>query len=731
MKKLLSVFILILILTSILYAFGNKSIKLKILTPEEWFKENPGSLPHWMTEEEKLRIDEIGKDFLPTEPPSSPIRQPAEFEPMEGVLIRYPFGISTSIIAEMAEDVIVYCVVASYQQSNAYNSMASAGVNMDNVQFINCSTETYWIRDYGPWFIFNGENESGIVDFIYNRPRPNDDAVSGHVGSYLGIDVYGMNLVHTGGNYMTDGQGIAVSTDLVYDENHLSFESGVFCDLWNFSGNANWSIDNITAYNGFLSARTGEIGDNETTTLSINLYVTDNNYPIEIKFFKKVSCENSPYDDADYLAFYIDGIEKDRWDGEIDWSEENFSLSTGSHIFEWRYIKNETISEGYDCAWIDYILFPISEPTIRKEIVHNLSEDYLGINTYHVVPDALGEYIKHIDCWAKYLAPDVIMIIQVSSSHSHYAEIEAAADYFESQLSCYGTPYQIERVYTHLYEPYINSLILNNKVLIPITGSVWDNDAIASYQTAMPGYEVLGFTGSWESTDALHCRTMGVTDRGMLYIKHTPVEDTVYTANDYFVQANITPYSDENVIEDSTLVYWKTSDEDKFNAIQMLHAGNRYFAFIPSQLDGTTIQYYIHSADSSGRSENHPYIGAPDAHSFYVQSGVSTDTQIATLNNVILYQNYPNPFSSSTTISFNLATRLRSASPGQAKIEIYNIRGQLVRTLTPMTNDKCLMTNVVWDGKDENRKQVPNGIYFYQLKLNNEIIKTKKMVLMR
>ncbi|MEA3476158.1 MAG: agmatine deiminase family protein [Candidatus Cloacimonadota bacterium] len=595
MKKILSVFILILISTSSSNAFEHKNTKPKILSlkEEEWFKENPESLPHWMTEEEKQRIDEIGKDFMPTDPPSSPIRQPAEFEPMEGVLIRYPFGIFTSIIAEMAEDVIVYCVVTSSQQSSAYTVMSNAGVNMDNVQFINCQTDSYWIRDYGPWFIFNGENESGIVDFIYNRPRPYDNAVPGHVGSYLGINVYNMNLVHTGGNYMTDGQGIAISTDLVWQEN----------------------------------------------------------------------------------------------------------------------------------------------PSMTHVEIDSIMNEYLGINTYHVVPDPNNTYINHIDCWAKYLAPDEIMIREVPQSHPQYDEIESAVDYFESQLSCYGTPYNIVRVYTPSNQPYTNSLILNNKVFVPITGSSWDDEAIASYQTAMPGYEVLGFTGNWVSTDALHCRTMGVTDRGMLYIKHTPIEDTVYTVNDYFVQANIIPYSGESVTEDSTLVYWKTSDEDEFNAIQMDHAGNRYFAFIPSQPDGTTIQYYIHSADSSGRSENHPYIGAPDAHSFYVQSGVSTDTQIATLKNVILYQNYPNPFSNFTTISFNLATCLRQTTARQAKshkkaqIKIYNVKGQLVKQLK-IKNLKLKINEIVWDGKDESGKQLPNGIYFCRLSSGDKSA-VKKMILLR
>ena len=42
-----------------------------------------------------------------TDPPPGPVRNIAEFEPMQGALIRYPFGISTSIIREMAEDVMI------------------------------------------------------------------------------------------------------------------------------------------------------------------------------------------------------------------------------------------------------------------------------------------------------------------------------------------------------------------------------------------------------------------------------------------------------------------------------------------------------------------------------------------------------------------------------------------------------------------------------------------------
>jgi hypothetical protein len=65
-------------------------------------------------------------------------------------------------------------------------------------------------------------------------------------------------------------------------------------------------------------------------------------------------------------------------------------------------------------------------------------------------------------------------------------------------------------VYTPSDQPYTNSLILNNKVFVPISNSSWDDDAIESYQAAMPDHEILGFTGSWVSTDALHCRAKGI-----------------------------------------------------------------------------------------------------------------------------------------------------------------------------------------------------------------------------
>lgn len=422
-------------------------------------------------------------------PPPPPVRQPAEFEPMQGALISYPFGITYDIIKEMAEDVNVVTIVASTSVENSVISQyQSHGINVSHCSFLIAPTNTYWTRDYGPWFIFNGNNEQGIVDFTYNRPRPYDDAIPGVYATNQSIPLYFMSLQHSGGNYMTDGQGIAVSTTLVWEEN-----------------------------------------------------------------------------------------------------------------------------SGYTHVQIN-------------QAVH----DYLGINTYHVVPDVNGDYIKHIDCWGKYLSPDVIMIRQVPPSDTQYDEIEAAVSYFKNQTSCYGTPYHVVRVYTPLDEPYTNSFILNNKVFVPMMGDQWDDDAIASYQNAMPGYEILGFDDTgvdpWVSTDAIHCRIMGITDRYMLYLEHTPLSGNQTNQTGYDIVAKIYPYSGQPLITASTGVYWK-ADNGSWQFIQMQPQGNDYYhVVIPAQVDGTTVSYYIHAEDASGRAENHPFIGAPGAHTFTGFGGGPTNS---------------------------------------------------------------------------------------------------------
>ena len=88
-----------------------------------------------------------------------------------------------------------------------------------------------------------------------------------------------------------------------------------------------------------------------------------------------------------------------------------------------------------------------------------------------------------------------------------------------------------------------------------------------------------------------------------------------------------------------------------------------------------------------------------------------------------LNQNFPNPFNSSTKISFYLP------KSGNVKLEVYNILGQKIRTLLEKVEQPGLKT-LFWDGTDDRGLNVPTGIYFYRLTAQ-DFVDTKKMVYLK
>ncbi|MEA3475004.1 MAG: lamin tail domain-containing protein [Candidatus Cloacimonadota bacterium] len=102
-----------------------------------------------------------------------------------------------------------------------------------------------------------------------------------------------------------------------------------------------------------------------------------------------------------------------------------------------------------------------------------------------------------------------------------------------------------------------------------------------------------------------------------------------------------------------------------------------------------------------------------------------------TYNSNQLFQNYPNPMRGSTTISFSIHQR----DIKDAEIKIYNIKGQLIKTLECINRVNAKDTNslhsIFWNGKDKNNKPVSSGIYFYRLETENYQSSVKKLLLLR
>jgi len=88
-----------------------------------------------------------------------------------------------------------------------------------------------------------------------------------------------------------------------------------------------------------------------------------------------------------------------------------------------------------------------------------------------------------------------------------------------------------------------------------------------------------------------------------------------------------------------------------------------------------------------------------------------------------LHRNYPNPFNPETTIEYSIKEDSRIL------IEIYNIKGQKVKTLINEFREAGYYS-VIWNGKDNSNKQVASGLYFYRMKTAN-YNKMRKILLLK
>ena len=456
-------------------------------------------LPEWRKmkylSEEEMYMPISTRSFVETPPPTGEVRFPGEYEPMQAVMIVYPLGIPVELVREMAEDCKVITIVESYYQSSAQSEFQSAGVNMDNIEYLNAPTNSYWVRDFGPWYIFDGR-EPAIVDNVYNRPRPYDDDIPGHFAEYWDIEMFGMKVVHTGGNMMQDGRGNGVSDDIVITES-------------------------------------------------------------------------------------------------------------------------------------------ASQAGVSEEQVYERMKAYLGIDPYHVTIDPQGDYIAHVDCWGKYLAPDKILLARVPESNPRYPYYEEVAEYFATTNCCWGYPYKVYRVDIpggSVISPYTNSLILNKKVLVPMgSNSTYNEGALNIYRQAMPGYEVIGVANNsywdgWLNTDALHCRTRGVMDFNMLYVDH---RDVVFGEQEWQDSIAITSkfiaYSGADLKQDSLLVYYSI-DGGEYQTATMTATGNpdEYVGYIKGYQAKSEVKYYVFGADESNRRYQQPVFGELDPHVFTIGEHAET-----------------------------------------------------------------------------------------------------------
>jgi hypothetical protein len=164
-----------------------------------------------------------------------------------------------------------------------------------------------------------------------------------------------------------------------------SFEASSFNVFpWINSSVIPWTITETNSFEGTISAKSGAITHNGTSSLSMKTVYPDAD---TLRFYYKVSSEAN----YDYLTFSLNGTELFKKSGEIPWTQEVIALPAGINKLEWKYKKDQSVTGGADCAWIDMIDFAVNGTVtyIQKdlkviEITGPVQQDQLGIEEVKV-----------------------------------------------------------------------------------------------------------------------------------------------------------------------------------------------------------------------------------------------------------------------------------------------------------------------------------------------------------
>jgi len=210
------------------------------------------------------------------------------------------------------------------------------------------------------WAVYSEQNHDYLQFYI-------DGELKAAISGYVDWDQKSYNLSsgsHTlKWRYVKDGSG-SEGADCGWVDwvQHPSSEpsppdtlaNAMDCDLsFTTGGDAQWSRSSMEPYYDHDCARSGSLDDDEQTWMQTTVDVNAQEQET-ITFYWKVSSE----EDCDYLQFYVDNELQDEISGEEDWQQKIYTLNSGSHTLKWRYVKDGSEHEGWDCGYVDWLQAP-------------------------------------------------------------------------------------------------------------------------------------------------------------------------------------------------------------------------------------------------------------------------------------------------------------------------------------------------------------------------------------
>ncbi len=565
-----------------------------------------------------------------------------------------------------------------------------------------------------------------------------------------------------------------------------NFEGGSFSTFpWDHLGDAPWTIDTATVYEGANSARSGVITHNQTSTLSIDVDVLAAS---NVEFYYKVSSESN----YDYLRFYVDGVLAGEWSGEIDWTLFSHNVTAGTHTLAWTYSKDGSVSTGSDAAWIDYVVFPTIAPPAFPDVSWTpaaLTEGLApgGMSTQTVTLTNNGDGELDFTSTA-FMSPAPVAgaalalgkdDIDTRPGHSPalgsggpntfgYSWIDSdefgGPTYSWVEINTVGTPqtfsddnnqtFPLGFTFSWFGTDYTNVNVCSNGwISFTSTSTDFSNDPIPT-------------VGEPENLVAVFWDDLNPSSAGQIYTYQDVANNRFIVEWEGVPYYSSTQYQTFQVIlnADGTIVCQYHTIDDRLSATLGLENADAsdylavshnaayvhndlaiLYSFVPPPAPWFTVDVASGNVPSGGSVdltvtfdatdltdgtyEGHLLVNTNDPNNaqivvpatLVVSSGTAVED---TPTRFALGNAFPNPFNPSTEISFAVP-----AGGAHVSLEIYDVSGRLVKRLVNGSKEPGNHT-VTWTGDDATGRRVASGTYFYRLDAGT-FSATRKMVLVK
>lgn len=154
-------------------------------------------------------------------------------------------------------------------------------------------------------------------------------------------------------------------------------------------------------------------------------------------------------------------------------------------------------------------------PDVNTDQLKKIMKDYFGAERLITLPIVPGEVCGHIDMVVKFVDEDTVLVAEADKNHHWYNSLETIAKTLAETDAVTGAKYEVVRLPLPTTKnkeewSYINSLTVNNKVIVPIYNAPEDEVALEIYKKTMPDYEIVGIDYTLYIIGAVHCQTKEV-----------------------------------------------------------------------------------------------------------------------------------------------------------------------------------------------------------------------------